>query len=149
TPRSQSLSASIAPLQHYVTMLDAFRKTSQLLAPASHTPLDGLFNIYPTYPLEAGLIESGFAAFAKRIAPHQRVIIDGMGGVLWSDFRDRLNHALTQIGVLFDWIDCREALLDEPEVERLIAPFLGGDDPLFGKVITGSLRDFFRNEQLA
>jgi hypothetical protein len=131
-----------------VTTLDTFRKTSQLLAPDSHTPLAGVFNIYPAYPLESGLIESGFAALAGRIAAHQRVVIDGMGGVLWADFRARLSHALRELGVAFDWIDASKALLPEAEVERLIAPFLGGEDPLFGRSITGSLRDFFSLERL-
>jgi mannose-6-phosphate isomerase class I len=41
------------------------------------------------------------------------------------------------------------ALLPANQIEALVAPFLGGDDPLFGRRFTGSLRDFFDPEALA
>ncbi len=111
-------------------------------------PPDGVFNIYPGYPISAGAVELGFPALARRLAPHERIVIDGMGGVLWDDFRARLGAALLEIGVAFDWMDVSEALLPEPESARLIAPFLGGADPLFGTRNTRPLRDFFVAENL-
>lgn len=127
----------------------AFRKTSQLLAPATHTPLEGVFNIYPGQPLGAGSIGLGFAALAEILASHERVVLDGMGGVVWEDFRARLEAELRPAGVRFEWIDVSTALRPEAEVEQLVAPFLGGSDPLFGTRNLRPLRDFFVPEQLA
>jgi mannose-6-phosphate isomerase class I len=125
-----------------------WRKTTQLLAPASHVPPPGAFNIYPGYPIGAGQIELGYRALARQLASHQCVVIDGMGGVMWEEFRARLTESLAAGGIAFEWIDVREALLPESEINRLIEPFLGGDDPLFGTRNTGPLRSFFIPEKL-
>src|SRR5579859_3135776 len=129
-------------------MSGPLRKTSQLLAPAIHTPLDGEYDIYPAYPIGTHQIELGYKALAQRIAVHQHVIIDGMGGVIWEDFRARLTESLRTLGVIFHWIDVNEALLPENEIKQQVKPFLGGNDPLFGTRNTRLLRDFFIPEQL-
>lgn len=120
-----------------------FRKTTQLLAPGTRTVANGIYNIYPAYPIGEGQIELGFSALAQRLASHQRIIIDGIGGVIWDDFRARLTESLSTLGINFDWFDIREALLPENEIDRLIDPFLGGDDPLFGTRNTRPLLSFF------
>lgn len=130
-------------------MNPAFRKTTQLLAPATHTPQNGAFNIYPGYPIGAGQIELGFPTLARRVASHQCVILDGMGGVMWEDFRARLTDSLGRLGIAFEWFDIREALLPESDINRLVEPFLGGDDPLFGTRNTRPLRAFFIPEKLS
>ena len=45
-------------------------------------------------------------------------------------------------------IDMRDALLSEKEIAQLIAPFSGGDDPIFGFTSDLSLRSFFQSHQL-
>jgi len=129
-------------------MNQTFRKTTQSLAPSTHTPPDGVFNIYPAQPIGPGQIELGFSALAQLLVPHQTIVIDGMGGVLWDDFQTRLTASLRATGVAFEWFDIREALLPESEINRLIGPFLGGDDPLFGTRNTCPLRSFFAPEKL-
>jgi hypothetical protein len=128
---------------------NSFRKTTQFLAPATHSSPDGVFNIYPGQPIGSGRIELGFLALARRIVQHDHVVLDGMGGVMWEDLRARLTLALAEIGVVFEWIDVSEALRPEPEIEQLVAPFLGGDDPVFGTRSTLALRDFFAADKLA
>ena len=130
-------------------MPSTFRKSTQNLAPPVHHAEPGVFDIYPAYPVGAGQIELGFPALARRMATHPRVIIDGMGGVLWEDFRERLTAALAESGVAFDWLAVSEALRPEPEIDLLLQPYLGGDDPLFGTRNTRPLRDFFVTEKLA
>jgi len=126
-----------------------FRKTSQALAPAIHKQVNGAYNIYPGYPIGPDRIQLGFAALALQIAPAERIVIDGMGGVLWEDFKGRLQAACERIGVKFEWLDVAVALKSPEEMERIIAPFLGGDDPLFGTRNHRPLRDFFVPEKLA
>ena len=129
-------------------MNTSFRKTTQILAPAVHVPAAG-YNLYPGQPIGADQIELGFAALAQKIAAHESVILDGMGGVMWSDFRNRLTVALAELGLKYEWLDINEALLSQPAVDQLIAPFLGGDDPVFGRRNPRPLRDFFAPEKLA
>jgi mannose-6-phosphate isomerase class I len=130
-------------------MTEKFRKTTQLLAPGLYRPTNGHFNIYPAYPMGGACIENGFQALARRMASHPRIILDGMGGVLWDSFRSQLNEAFASLGLRFDWIDVHEALRSKAELDEMLAPFLGGSDPLFGRRSDRGLRDFFVPEKLA
>src|SRR4051812_36006909 len=108
------------------------RKTSQRLAPSKRAPdTNQCYDLYPAFPLGAGQIATGFDALAARLAGQRRVIIDGYGGVLWDDFRAQLERELTRLNITTDWIDINAALLPADQIETLVAPFLGGDDPLF------------------
>src|SRR5689334_14195673 len=113
-------------------MSDPFRKTTQALAPPTHTPIPGAYNLYPGYPIGPGKIELGFGPLAQRLASHEKVVMDGMGGVLWDDVRARLESALASIGVRFEWLDVRQALKPVAELNQFLELYLGGDDPLFG-----------------
>jgi mannose-6-phosphate isomerase class I len=126
-----------------------FRKTTQWLAPGTRATANSHFNIYPAFPIGGGQIELGFPALARWLAAQEHIILDGMGGVLWDDFRGRLAAALAALGVKFEWLDVSEALRPEAEIEQLLAPFLGGNDPLFGTRNTRPLADFFLPERLA
>ncbi len=127
-----------------------WRKTSQDLAPLTWqgTP-PGIYDPYPAFPIGSGKIGVGYAALAEWIAQHRRVVIDGYGGVLWDDLRERLDVALRSQGVAASWVDVANAFLPEEVVWQRIEPFLGGDDPIFGTRFTGSLRDFFDADRLA
>ncbi|MBK9714049.1 MAG: class I mannose-6-phosphate isomerase [Kouleothrix sp.] len=127
-----------------------WRKTTQALAPAHHAPPpDGQYDLYPGFALPPGAIGLGYAALAGRIAGERRVTLDGYVGVLWPHLREQLDAALRSRGVRAGWVAVDQALLPEEEVERLVAPFLGGDDPIFGTRFAGELRDFFDAGRLA
>jgi mannose-6-phosphate isomerase class I len=126
----------------------SWRKTTQALAPARALPSAEQYDIYPAFPIGSGKIAAGYAALAERLAGQRRVTIDGYGGVFWSEFRQQLNTALLSLGIRALWRNVSEALLPEDEVDRLVAPFLGGDDPLFGTRFTRPLADFFDAEKL-
>ncbi len=126
-----------------------WRKTTQKLAPALRPEAPpGQYDIYPAFPVGPGRIELGYDALAARLVGHRKVVIDGYGGVFWANFRAQLDAALRRIGIQARWLNVEDALRPEPEIDRLIAPFLGGDDPLFGTRFTGQLRDFFDEEKL-
>jgi len=133
-----------------MTPADAFRKTSQDLMPAQASPsVAGEYNIYPAFPLGEGQIRSGFGELARRIASAPVVILDGFPGVLWEHFRKRLAAELDALGVRTVWQDVSTALLPPTQLEALLAPYLGGDDPLFGRRFGGTLGDFFQADKLA
>jgi mannose-6-phosphate isomerase class I len=130
--------------------IPAFRATKQRLAPAEPTGGSGdSYCLYPAFALEAGTVRAGFDAFARRLAACRLVRIDGYVGVFWDSFRQKLDEALTQLDVEAAWIDVARAHQSTALVESLVAPFLGGDDPLFGTRFNGHLIDFFDADRLA
>ena len=126
------------------------RKTSQALAPLHHqvTPA-GQYDIYPAFPIGDGRLAAGFAALADQLRQQRRVVLDGYVGVLWDDLRDELDLVFRQQGVTVHWCDVRTAHLPEADIDALVEPFLGGNDPIFGTRFTGSLADFFDAGELA
>ena len=60
-----------------------------------------------------------------------------------------LNIELERLGTHAAWFDVAVALRPAAEFDALVAPFLGGDDPLFGTRFTGTLPDFFDPEKLS
>jgi mannose-6-phosphate isomerase class I len=125
------------------------RKTSQELAPVIHEPTEaGQYDIYPGYPIGEDKIQTGFETLATYLSDNRRVIIDGFAGVLWDDLQISLKDALQRQGITATWLDIRDAFLPEDQVEALVEPFLGGDDPVFGTRFTGELTDFFDGEKL-
>ncbi|HMO16303.1 MAG TPA: class I mannose-6-phosphate isomerase [Pirellulaceae bacterium] len=138
---------TIAPKAHRQS--SAYRATKQLVSPASHRFAGGdSYNLYPAFPLEAGAVSAGFDALARELTEHRLLRIDGYVGVFWSHFRHRIQEALAGLGVEATWIDVSEALKRPAEIESLLAPFLGADDPLFGTRFTGALADFFDADRL-
>ena len=130
-------------------MDNVWRKTTQALAPARHTPTNaGQYDLYPGFPLASGQIELGYAALAEKLRGHSLVIIDGYGGVLWDNLRGKLAEALVEQGVQAAWVDVAQALYSPDTIEALVTPFLGGDDPIFGTRFSGSLADFFDARKL-
>lgn len=127
-----------------------FRKSNQQLAVArddARDPAD--YSLYPTFPVEAGAVQHGFAALAKYVSAARVIRIDGYVGIFWDQYRAELHDALSQLGISADWFDVSQATRSTAEVDELVRPYLGGDDPLFGTRFGGSLSDFFHREQLA
>ena len=121
-----------------------FRKTAQYLMPSAQPPVPaGQYDLYPGFPIGPGKIALGYAALADQLSAARRVVIDGYPGVLWENFRHNLDQALIRRGVRVAWRSAAEALWPAAQINALVAPFLGGDDPLFGRRFSGSLSDFF------
>jgi mannose-6-phosphate isomerase class I len=129
---------------------DIWRMTTQHLAPhGPATTEPGQYNMYPAFPVSDGSMSAGFDGMAERLAGAPTVRIDGYVGVFWDQLRDGLDRALRRIGVQARWIDVSQALRPEAEIDTMIEPFLGGDDPVFGTRFSGGLADFFDKGKLA
>jgi mannose-6-phosphate isomerase class I len=126
----------------------AFRKTTQSVMPAKVSEKKADYNPYPSFSLGSGGIELGFDALVTRVQGYSRLVLDGYTGVLWEDFRKRFDTALKKQNIRANWINVNTALKAEEEIEVLVKPFLGGDDPLFGTKFTGELADFFDMQKL-
>ncbi len=108
----------------------------------------GVYGLFPTFPLPDGQIQAGYAALAEAIARQVQagahlIAIDGFAGILWAVLRDKLKTALESFQLALEWRDAASAMLPEPAISELIADYLGGDDPLFGRLCERELVDFF------
>ena len=130
--------------------MSEIRKTTQYLIPVEKkAPAAGEYDIYPVHDLGAGSVSSDYRELARRIAGCGTVIVGGYVGVRFDDFVSRLNEALAALGVKTLWWSVDSALKSPEEVDKLIEPYLGGDDPIFGFRAKLSLSDFFDAGKLA
>lgn len=117
-----------------------------------HTP-QGVYDIVPSWHLAGGMIRAGYKAIALVIAEAVErgaclIAIESYHGVLWDEFSSELQNALLSLELRFKWLDTHRALLSGKELAARIGASIGGDDPLFGKLYTGDLSDFFDLEKL-
>ncbi len=127
----------------------AYRETLQSLLPVEKPAVAPAgYDIYPTFKLESGLIQSGFENLADWVGTHNQVVMDGYGGVLWEQFVGNLNEACIRKGIQVNWLCVDAAWKSESEIDQLIEPYLGGNDPIFGKLYSGELADFFDETRL-
>lgn len=145
-----------------MTRPTVWRKTTQELAPArvQPSPRDSSrdsYDLYPGFPIGSGKIQSGFASLAQRLAQslaqsltgERIVVIDGYIGVFWEDLCEQLDAALAELDVTANWYDVSTVMRPDQEIEARVAPFLGGDDPVFGSRYPGALSDWFSPKGLA
>lgn len=114
----------------------------------------GLYNPLPTFRPGAGDIGEGYAVLAEAIhaeLPHglRVLVIDGYHGADWGAIREKLAAALEDIGVSPTWMRMEECLAPPEEIRERSKPFLGGSDPLFGKVYPYGLEIFFDSRKLS
>lgn len=123
--------------------MSEIRKTTQYLIPVDKTAsAAGEYDIYPVHSLGDGTVFAGFDELAKRISGCRTVVVDGYVGVRFDDFVSRLNEALVAAGVKALWWSVEAAMKSSEEIDRLIEPYLGADDPIFGFRSDLSLSDF-------
>lgn len=125
------------------------RKTSQHLLPLHHPGERDNYDIYPAFEVGSGKIAHGYDSLAEDLAAHKVIILEGFAGVFWEDVRQQLAHALAQRGKRVQWHEVSRAFKPATEIEAMLEPYLGGDDPVFGKRYPGQLADFFDAALLA
>ena len=127
-----------------------YRKTEQFLAPLKKEVTDPInYEAYPSFNIGSGKISHGAKALAKWISSQTNVIIDGYVGVFWDNLVANLDAELLKLGYNANWISVDVALKSEAELNTMLAPYLGGNDPVFGKITDKTLIDWFDEEQLA
>jgi mannose-6-phosphate isomerase class I len=84
--------------------------------------------------------------FVASSARNNIFLIDGFLGVDWQAVQRWLQR-IPPLASMEVFRMC-DALVPEEEIGKQIAPAIGNDDPVFGRLYTGSLEDFFRPESL-
>jgi len=107
------------------------------------------YDIYPAHGIGEGKIFRGIHSLATKISGEKIVIIDGFSGVFFNRIKTELDSILaSEYDIEAQWIDMNDLLKPEEDINRMITPFLGGDDPFFGRRTTLSLSDFFDTKKL-
>ena len=128
--------------------IDQKRNSKQPIMPMEENdPVNG-YQIFPSFQLNDGFISEGFDSIAEKIISEKAITIDGYIGVLWSDFIVQLTEALDKKGIDVITYSVEAAYKNEALVNDMIEPYLGGDDPSFGKIYNGELKDFFEKDKL-
>jgi mannose-6-phosphate isomerase class I len=107
------------------------------------------YDIFPTLKIGDNLISAGFESVAEAVCNHKVIIIDCYAGVFIDYFSGALADSLRQRGLRVTVTGTSSFMRPAEEIESLAAPFLGGDDPLFGKRTTLGLADLFNINLLA
>jgi mannose-6-phosphate isomerase class I len=106
---------------------------------------DCRYDIYPSFKTGNGRIFSGFDSLALEIKDHRIVTIDGYNGVDFDLLIRLLDSHLHKYGYSTAWVRTADLFKPFADIREMTAPFLGGNDPLFGKRTTLTLSDFFIN----
>ncbi|MFI5160102.1 MAG: class I mannose-6-phosphate isomerase [Sphingobacteriales bacterium] len=122
-----------------------FRKTGQHLMPGSirSFPDQSGYNIYPTFNIGDGRIHNDYSSLAEWIKIHKNIIIDGYVGVFWDIVKEALAKCFEGSKLTVRWINAADFLKKEEMIERLIEPFLGADDSVWGTKCLLNIEDLF------
>jgi mannose-6-phosphate isomerase class I len=110
---------------------------------------DGRYDMYPVFPLRRGEVFTGFESLWERISGKRTVIIDGYQGVFFEDLREQVDRMALRDSIRVKWMNVATLQWPGSRIDEMISPFLGGDDPLFGKRTTLELSDFFDPDSLS
>lgn len=130
-------------------MKKSLRKTTQYLLPLEKkTDREASYDIYPVYRIEK-TISCSFSDLVSMLPPEGTIIIDGFAGVLFDEIITYIKESLIEGGkALPQFIDFEIALKPAEEIEKQVAMFTGGDDPLFGTRTNMDIIDFFSQDKI-
>ncbi|TVQ01710.1 MAG: hypothetical protein EA359_13655 [Balneolaceae bacterium] len=125
------------------------KSASPVLPPLKPVQTNG-YDIYPAFPLEDGAINRGFDSLAEFISEQESrtIILDGYIGTDWNSVIADLSAVLNINNTGYLYVDVNSALLSEEQIDNKVEDYLGGDDPVFGRLYDGELTDFFDQDKL-
>ncbi|GAF01566.1 class I mannose-6-phosphate isomerase [Saccharicrinis fermentans] len=130
-------------------MMKKIRETKQFLLPTTKQEVEnGTYDIYPSLKMEGGKISTDIRELAEMVVDEKVVLIDGFEGVFYDKYASDLEDMLVQMGKKVNFIFTSQLMKSSSEIDDMIAPFLGGDDPIFGKRTSLRLMDFFVEERI-
>ena len=125
------------------------RSTKQFLIPKKKEAVsNNTYDIYPSHHISKGKIEAGYEFLANELSTKKTLILDGYIGVDWKEIVETLSKEFDKKGKSYQLIDINKYLKNEVEIQKMVTPFIGGNDPIFGFRTTLSLNDYFDAEKL-
>lgn len=124
------------------------RKTGQFMMPLIKPKIaDQKYDIYPSFHLDEGRVYEGIGTLADYIVEKKTVLIDGFVGVLWDKWEEEIRNALPEdLKINIQKTD--EWFLPEHKIERLVTPYLGESESVWGTKCDKDLQDFFEEEKI-
>jgi len=125
------------------------RKTTQNLIPLEKEKgQKNTYDIYPSFPTQGKKIHVGYETLINEIDGQKTIILDGYIGVDWDEVVLEIQKLLEKKGKTVYVIPIEKSLKSKEELEKMVTPFLGGNDPVFGKRTHLDLIDYFDAEKL-
>jgi len=106
------------------------------------------YSIYPFFQIEPQLIHESYSTLVDWIISKKAVTIDGYVGVDWDGIKIKLNEEFNNRGIKVNWIQTKQFLKSEDQLEKMVEPFMGEKDSVWGRVCDLSLSDFYEIGQL-
>lgn len=128
--------------------MQLLRKTTQYPLPVFKPAIPDGYDIYPSHLIPDNQIFTGYECLAKEFASQSIVIIECYAGVLYDHLRNEMDSILAEKGLKTAWTDTAWFLKPEKLITEMISPYLGREDPVFGKRTDLLLEDFFDLERL-
>lgn len=128
----------------------ALRNTKQeIMPPTVQGAVKNGYSIYPSHSLGEGTIFNGYPSLAQWIAGKKTVIIDGYVGNFWSRIAEDLTREFESQGAAVNWCFMDDFLKSEEIIEKLVQPFLGTEDSVWGTKTTLQLADFYNMDAVS
>ena len=108
----------------------------------------GEYDLYPFSSLGDGKIFCGYETLAKWMEGHTAMMIDGYAGNDWNAIRKNLSKLFKKNQVNVLWYETSAFLKSEDEIEKLIGPFLGEANSVWGKKAELHLEDLYNIEAI-
>lgn len=114
----------------------------------NYATIDG-YDIYPYHSLGKNKIFNGYESLVTWIIEQESVLIDGFNGVFFEDIQQALAKEFQNRGLSVKWTHTRTKMKGAAEVQKLVEPFLGEPQSVWGKRCSLNITDFFDMEQLS
>lgn len=119
--------------------LEPARKAVTPLLPLRAPARPDGYDVLPTHDVDGGRIGATVEDLARHLVTSRLVAIDGVPGSEPRVWARPLAAAAPDVTI----VDVSAALRNPAELDEALAPYLGGDDPIFGRVCPWTVLDFF------
>ncbi|MBD8488140.1 class I mannose-6-phosphate isomerase [Echinicola sp. CAU 1574] len=102
-----------------------------------------VYDIFPAFELGSEKIHAGYESLFEKLESSKNIILDGYIGVDWDEVSSAIKTNFSVKNKAVNLINCADYYKPSSEILQMVAPYLGGDDPVFGKKTDLDLSDFF------
>lgn len=106
------------------------------------------YDVFPAFEFKEREIKEGYLSLFEKIDSSKLLVLDGYVGIDWKEITEALSAYFMQKEMQLNLIKCAEYYKSSSEIGRMIAPYLGGNDPIFGTKTDLSLCDYMDSSRV-